>query len=438
MALPIGMYRFGLSGVRNPALLAAIMQAQQNDAARTASDNRSLDVLELLGANRKRTMEGFDKLTDIQSRDANKRWDDVRNTLMTDLADRGFAPSTLRVGIEAKTNRERGDELDRIARENELQRMQMDLAITDRASRVMENRIPSYPQGGNSLSGLLAQLLAAKGGASGTRAAVPFEGRSPQLVTPIIQAMVGAGRPSVTGDPKEAVLDAERNRRRQMLGLYLAESGGQYGTMADAEKHQLQQMIMDGTAQYHPELVNRAPSLPFAPVLHGYADRGVRTRATGGGNYGTNYAVRKASYLNSIAQMKANRNNPNARWQPGAGQRQMQERGAEMLTNAGNSVGGAIGALLGSMATAPQYGPPPAQNVPYQLPAVQGDPYKIQAMFGLNIPKPVQYQQLPSQQPSDPWAGWSDADFENTFGPAPQQYTYRQRGNYLTGFYPGR
>lgn len=170
--LPVPSYNSRLLtpqiGTNPLQLLTALIQQNQqgqNDA-KQANESRYDDILNLFGLTRGRVMGNLSQLGNQQISDANKAYDDQRNNLMTDLADRGLSGSTKRIAVEDATKRERDAAVNRI-QDSLLQNLSnADERFTDKATGVMERRSDPYPATGD-IGGMISQLVGAFPGALG-------------------------------------------------------------------------------------------------------------------------------------------------------------------------------------------------------------------------------------------------------------------------------
>lgn len=175
-ALPISGYGQSYGGYQgqnqggiNPLLLLITQLIGQatggQSEARQANESRYQDILKLFGDTRNRVLGDLNSVSDQEIVDANQKYDDMRNNLLTDLADRGFAGSTKRLGVEAMTKRERDAAVNRIKDTLNLNRSAADERFTDKAAGVMERRTDSYPQ--TNVAALISQLAPLLGGLGG-------------------------------------------------------------------------------------------------------------------------------------------------------------------------------------------------------------------------------------------------------------------------------
>lgn len=285
MPLPIAGYGQqlvpGAAGGNNNALglklLLALLNEQQGsyNEAKQANESRYQDILKLFGDNRQRTLGDLADFGTSLVNDANRSYDDKRTELLTSLADRGLSNSTARIGVETGIKRERDAALNRIKDMLIQDRTQADLGFTDRAAGVMERRDDPYPNGGTSAS-LLGQLVGALaggslgggGGGSSTGPITPEYRQQQALRT--MQRTGQIPQPQVTQPAfnTNGLTQDELQRRRNMLGLYLAESPNNGTYVGDKEKAALSQLLMSGQSQFNPAqvgaaLIDRTPRQPI-------------------------------------------------------------------------------------------------------------------------------------------------------------------------------
>lgn len=148
-----------------------------NSEARNANESRYGDILQLLGMNRERTLDGLENFGQSLTDDANKRWDVTRNNLLGDLAARGMPGSTRRAVAEGTATEGRGKELNRISDMLTDRRLSADERFTDKATGVMERRTDAYPDlsGVAGMAGQLGRLPMGRTNVSG----IPATGTKP-------------------------------------------------------------------------------------------------------------------------------------------------------------------------------------------------------------------------------------------------------------------
>lgn len=365
-----GQKRSVAGGNAGLQLLLALINQQQGgfDEARQANESRYADILKLFGDNRQRTLGLLDNFGKSLVDDSNRTYDDKRKELLTDLADRGLANSTARIGVETGIKRERDAALNRIKDMLVQDVTNADLGFTDRAAGVMERRDDPYPESGqqSAMIGQLINSLVAGGG--GGLGSLNGGGQSSLRQDPTralrMQALAAQAQPTQPAFNTNGLSQDEIQRRNNMLGLYLAESPNNGTYVGDKEKAALSQLIMSGQSQYNPAQVGAAliDRTPRQPIFYSNGD--------GAPSY---YGVQRRDYSGQRMLDRAARTSANYRRQ---------------LTNAGNDVVGSLGMLptpfgghtngvtyqLANTRPAPGYGPVSAPlafagAVPYALQA---------------------------------------------------------------------
>lgn len=268
--LPAGNLRkttFANSADNPLKLLLDMIQQQQSgyNEARQANESRYLDILDLLGGARTRSLDALKQFGQSLINDTNKTYTDKRNSLISDLADRGLAASTQRIPVELATQRERDAALNRIQDMLIQDRLKADESYTDKATGVMERRSDPYPDTSQSTAAI-AQLASLFGsGALGTGGYLNPPNRRVQYTggpgyvapQPVQQATYQA--PGTVPTTADSVGDYNQLRNTAMANLYAAyNKGGIEGSAA--EKEQLANMIRLGLAE--PSFV-KAASIPF-------------------------------------------------------------------------------------------------------------------------------------------------------------------------------
>lgn len=279
--LPVAGYGRRLTPGSNNQLLQTLLTllGQENagyEEARQANETRYQDILEMFGANRERTMNALADFGQSLVDDTNRNYDDKRNELLTDLADRGLSGSTKRIGVEMATQRERDAAVNRIKDMLTENRTQADLGFTDRATGVMERRSDPYPEANMNSSALLAQvagLLAGGGGGvlGGLTGGLGGSGNAVRAATPYYhgRAATPQGTPYINDfrGMQQDSAEQDRTRRTDMLRLYTAtRKGGVEG--ADAENAALQHAIVNGTGEFNPGMVGRAVLSQMPPAQY--------------------------------------------------------------------------------------------------------------------------------------------------------------------------
>ena len=298
-------------------LLLQLVQQQQGgfNEAKQANESRYLDILQLLGSTRGRTLDALKQFGDSLINDTNQNYDNKRHELITDLADRGLSGSTARIGVETGVQRERDAALNRIKDMLIQDRTNADLGFTDRAAGVMERREDPYPQGGDStaLIGQLAGLIASGGGLNGGSLGGGGHQQLPSKRLPLLQALAAAAGAATPAQPPSGPFGGpmplsadEATRRRNMAQLYLAESPNHGTYVGDKEQAALLQSIADGTGQFQPSqvgaaLIDRTPRQP----IYFYPNSGY-----GGSGYGyrsRDYSAARESARNAATGVRARR-----------------------------------------------------------------------------------------------------------------------------------
>lgn len=238
------------------------------EEARQANETRYLDILQLDKDSRSRVMNDLLSLGDSLRNDTNRKYDNKRNDLLSDLADRGLSGSTRRIPTELAVARERGDELRRIEdmlREN---RAQAEERYNDKITGVMERREDPYPENRTNIAALVTQLLGSGLGGGGS-ALDDLLGSGGHRSRKGQRKMTAAAQPAV---PKygpqngyrsaaQDAAEAERGRRAAMLALYEATSDGGL-EQDDRARAALQSAIAQGYAEHNPNA--GTPQVGFA------------------------------------------------------------------------------------------------------------------------------------------------------------------------------
>lgn len=243
-------------------------ESEGRDEARQANESRYMDILELIGNTRGRVMGDLEGMGESLRSDADKSYKDLRNNLITDLADRGLSGSTKRIGVEAMTKRENSAEMRRIEDLLRGNRASADGRFTDKAAGVMERREDPYPKSGADIAALVSQLTGLIGGnlfgggrSQGKGTSQSRRPYSPEQLAASLQAPA-AVNPRAAADAQQREQDAFANRRA-MGGLATAmQTSGMEG--ADREKQALNLLQSMGLAQHNPNA--GVPQIGFAPT----------------------------------------------------------------------------------------------------------------------------------------------------------------------------
>jgi hypothetical protein len=237
-------------------LLSLVGQQQQGqNEAKQANESRYDDILNLFGLTRGRVMGNLSQLGNQEISDANKAYDDQRNNMLTDLANRGLSGSTKRIAVEDANQRERSAAVNRI-QDSLLQNLSnADERFTDKATGVMERRSDPYPNTGD-IGGIISQLVGAFPGALGGASQGPQPhyyfgqgpgpaGGTPQSPTDTVNAQRAA---------KQASQDASANdAARQNAMTALTNAMGKGGIEGeDATRNALAYLQQNGWASQNP------------------------------------------------------------------------------------------------------------------------------------------------------------------------------------------
>ncbi len=307
-ALPIAGYNQSPIGGNQNAILALIMQAlgqsQSGQAeAKQANESRYNDILQQLSDAKGRSLGALDSLSGQEVTDANTSYDNKRNELLTDLADRGLGGSTKRIAVEAMTKRERDAAVNRIKDAMALNKNATDERFTDKTAGVMERRSDPYPNNSN-LAGIfsqLAPLLSGMGGGGGgnpgyygnQNAMMAAQYAAPQMPNSLpgspsppsgyqqapasIQELVA--KLNASQAPERARQD-EANRQPAMIALRNASHVG--GLEGEAQvQNALTWLQQNNWAKQNPNTVSVAP-FQTVPYQTGYGS---------GGGYAPSYAA---------------------------------------------------------------------------------------------------------------------------------------------------
>lgn len=289
-SIPMASYRSARGANPIQLLLSLVDQANGGfDEARQANESRYLDILELFGDNRQRALADLKGFGDQLVADTTRDYDNKRDDLITDLANRGLAGSTARIPVEMKAKREKDAALNRIKDMLTENRLATDERFTDKAAGVMERRDDPYPENRQaSLAAILSQLGPLLGGNGGGLGNLLGGGRGRQprynAPNPFYNAPGAAQANTLDAQrAQEAYLASVRGRNAALANLHNAVGKG--GIEGEDQVRQLMDyMQRQGYAQYNPTQGVPAVEPPRAfPILPSGGSYGVGGRGYGGG-----------------------------------------------------------------------------------------------------------------------------------------------------------